>query len=252
MSTQNAHFDNNPKTDHTTPTIDADKPLSERKELISGSAITILGIPKVDADSKFHEVLENITDHAARVFERFEIGHTPVYMGEKFDETLIDEDGNPENDMPELNTPIGRAAATLFVNVLSQADEESMAKEQARRDAMSPEERAAEDAAYRADAKRIYKEASEQAEARRDQQVNEFFDVAQKWATLPDLTATERCHGVAHDFYLKYGVDGGVDPNTGRGVDFNRSDDYGKKFDHNFADDIRARQIRAAKELFGS
>lgn len=263
MSTDNAHFDNNPKTDFTTPALTpqhagyseedfGDAPLSSRKELISGNVITIMGIPKPDADSAFNEAIMNITDYAAKVFERFEIGHTPVYMGEKFDECLIDETGNPEKDMQELNTPIGRAAATLFVNVLDQAAVAEAEAERARYEALSPEERAAEDAGHRENARRIYREASEQAEARREQKLDEFFGVAQKWATLPDLTATERCHGVAHDFYLKYGVDGGVNPENGRSVDFNRSDDYGRKYDHNFADDIRTRQIRAAKELFGN
>lgn len=262
MSNVHTLFDNNPKTDYSTPALtpqhagyseeDFDKPLNERKELISGNVITIMGIPKADADANFDAAITDITNYAAKVFERFEIGSTPVYMGEKFDECLIDEAGNPETDMQELNTPIGRAAATLFVNVLEQAGQAELDAEEARYNALAPEQRAAEDAQHRENARRIYREASEQAEARRDQQIGMFFETAQKWATLPDLSATERCHGVAHDLYLQYGVSGGVNPDTGRSVDFNKSNDYGKKYDHNFADDIRMRSIRAAKELFGN
>lgn len=85
---------------------------------------------------------------------------------------------------------------------------------------------------------------------RLNQEVNVYHDIAEKWAAKgPDITLREACHGVAHDAYaLRF------DTNVPRPMPedpaFNPSKVYGAMYDTNLADEIKARQIRAAKELF--
>lgn len=72
-------------------------------------------------------------------------------------------------------------------------------------------------------------------------EVNEYFEVAQKWGARTELTHMELAHGLANELY--------------KNVMFQRDSfeggAYRHKYEEHYADQIQARQIKAAKELFG-
>lgn len=86
--------------------------------------------------------------------------------------------------------------------------------------------------------------AEERQGAKRYAEQVTYFDVAHEWANKPGITPLEAAHGVAKTLYIeKHQVIGSLE---------NISREYNEVFDYNYAEQIKLRQVRAAKELFGS
>lgn len=81
------------------------------------------------------------------------------------------------------------------------------------------------------------------------QEATSYSNIAEKWSMVPGLTLQEACHGVAHDAYaLRFNPEV---PRVQPQGDFNPSRVYGSIYDMTLAEEIQARKIRAAKDLFG-
>jgi hypothetical protein len=69
-----------------------------------------------------------------------------------------------------------------------------------------------------------------------------YLDIAEQWANKPNLTLREACHGVAYDTYCV------AHPEQPKVM---ARQEYGQRYDSHFVDQIKNRQIKAAKDLFG-
>lgn len=220
----------------------------------NGTVIAIMGIPRGDLDNiDDNETLRIFRNEAERVMDNvnvIQLPNVPLVSQGVIDDIVSDmKNDHPEPEALDLIKGIAMSGAFMETAMASMERYEEAA-EAKRVAALTPEQKAQEEAKSRAYAQRIYKQAHEMSEKERAQALDTFFSTAQKWANLPELTATERCHGVAHDLYLIYGPRSGSDLN-GRTVEYNRSDDYAQRYDHCYSDFVHLRQIRAAKELFG-
>ncbi len=113
---------------------------------------------------------------------------------------------------------------------------------------LSDEQYAAIDAMV---AKRL-REDKERREDERTIQRHAFFNTAEKWAEKPDLNGDERCHGVAHDLYRRFGTTHMVHPDTQMPVVGSKElgEDYGRLYDNIKASNIQAKLMRSAADLF--
>jgi hypothetical protein len=72
----------------------------------------------------------------------------------------------------------------------------------------------------------------------------EFFNIAEMVATTPDITVSEACHKLGKFYYLaNHKVKG--DPQV-------LSQKYNQLYDNHYTKQIEARQVQAAKDLFGN
>jgi hypothetical protein len=218
--------------------VEGKEPIVELPKFKLGSVITIVGQPK---EANTNLATQELYELAGTMFDNFEISHLPSV---NIDNEINEEEGSP------FNTPEGRAAAILFSNVLSAADQAEDEAEAARYASLTPEQRQRENDEQRDHYKQMIAELHTNAEQERSKALANYFDVAQKWATYPGLTPVERCHGVAHDLYIQYGPTDGMGAD-GKRVQYVRTDDYGSYYNQQLVDQIQSRSIRAAKELFG-
>lgn len=79
-------------------------------------------------------------------------------------------------------------------------------------------------------------------EKQRSLEQTRYLQTAQIWAEKPGLTTAEACHGVAFDLYT-------TNNSFQHGTDTQQ--EYKQQYDDTFADKIKTRSIKAAKELFG-
>jgi hypothetical protein len=82
---------------------------------------------------------------------------------------------------------------------------------------------------------------SQQPKLRKAEQL-EYFQVAEKWGNRR-ISSLEAAHGVAREFYLKFHQYKGSPEVLG--------DEYNALFDASYYQQIEARKVRAAHELFG-
>jgi hypothetical protein len=94
-------------------------------------------------------------------------------------------------------------------------------------------------------------ESNKASEKHRAEALRHAFEVAQKWSTGTGLTPRERVHGAVRDLYEHYGEKIGLNQ-EGRAVHVSPGNDYDQHFELHFAEDIKMRTIRAAKDLFGT
>jgi hypothetical protein len=80
-------------------------------------------------------------------------------------------------------------------------------------------------------------------------EVHQYHGLAEIWAGKSGLTMLEACHGVARDAYAMR-FDAPVERVVPKG-DYNPRRVYDKVYDTQHEEQIRARQLRAAKDLFG-
>lgn len=76
-----------------------------------------------------------------------------------------------------------------------------------------------------------------------------YHIIAEVWASKPDLTTLEACHGVAREAY-SVRFQGDVQQPEPHGA-FDPHRVYDKMYDTKHEDQIKARTMRAAKDLFG-
>jgi hypothetical protein len=88
------------------------------------------------------------------------------------------------------------------------------------------------------------------AEKQRGEAVLHAFGVANRWSTAPELTPRERVHGATRELYHHYGPTQARDEH-GRFVHVEAGPEYDAHYEAHFAEDIKFRSIRAAKDLFG-
>jgi hypothetical protein len=92
---------------------------------------------------------------------------------------------------------------------------------------------------------------SELSMARRDDELREVMTAAVNWGNRDDLSPMERCQGLAHELYSEWGTDT-VMTADGTTVPTSPGLNYARMYEHGFAEEIKARSMRAAKDLFGS
>jgi len=92
---------------------------------------------------------------------------------------------------------------------------------------------------------------SELSMDRQNKELREVMEAATTWGEREDITPLERCHGLAQALYSEWGTDSVLSAEGGS-VPTNPGRNYAKAYDHEFADRIKDRSMRAAKELFGS
>lgn len=83
-----------------------------------------------------------------------------------------------------------------------------------------------------------------------NEELRAYMNTAAKWAEAEGVHKEEACYGVARDAYLMR-----FNPAIARqepSSDFDPGRVFNEIFDMRFAEEIKARQIRAAKELFGN
>lgn len=81
-------------------------------------------------------------------------------------------------------------------------------------------------------------------------EVRDTVNTASTWGEREELSPMERCHGVAHELYQQFGATA-VISSDGDVVAVDPGTCYAGRYEAHFADKIKERSIRAAKELFG-
>ena len=84
-----------------------------------------------------------------------------------------------------------------------------------------------------------------------NKELRKVMAAANSWGERDDITPLERCHGLAHQLYGDYGQDTVMTADSAT-VPTDPGRNYARAYDHEFADKIKERSMRAAKELFGS
>lgn len=99
--------------------------------------------------------------------------------------------------------------------------------------------------------KKLLTETSEETQARHTLATTQAFDIAQKWSSGTDLTPRERVHGAVRDLHHHHHGENQPRDAEGRFVHVNPGEMYAQHYDNHFETEIKARSIRAAKDLFG-
>lgn len=185
------------------------------------SIITVSGIPKNNDTDYLQMVLRDIVDSTRGNMTDIEIGVVPdapditvakLKAHGGFDEEItkrivaLNQRGV---GVPYDVESFSRAQAA-FICILQRTMGFEGQIEDLEETTRTPEEKAKAEQ----ESKDIYAQRDQQNELRFKQYVEErkneldhAFGVAEQWANKPDLTAEERCHGVAHDMYKKYGAE---------------------------------------------
>jgi len=229
------------------------------------AVITISGIPR-DADPvRMLRVVEDVTESVYDKLDSIEIG---IAMGAP-DITLRDMEMSQEDrtTMREGSQLLGTdvhmlmkaqvagqliMAATLIIDDLGSEH---------RWESKSEEEKEEIIAHNRERAEEWNRRGIQEMQNKRTTEIRQAFDIANTWASEPDLTPMERCHGVAHELYKIYGVDAKpvrwdgdkeVIPDIIKeAYPINAGQAYAQHYESQLADQIKSRSIRSAKELFG-
>jgi Ni/Co efflux regulator RcnB len=214
----------------------------ETKPLV-GEMVVIMGVPKKD-NYNARTIIPAIGEAVRNAYDFIDVVkikdvnlHAPLMFAKsEGDEEMLD----------YINSGEGKALMALFIHQDRQQRLRAIDEEDKNFDEMSPEEQQRMIERVR----HLRKESNEAAEKRRLEAVEHAFETAQKWSTGTDLTPRERVHGAVRDLYSRYGETRGADA-AGRPMEVDPGRDYDKHFDTHFVEDIKARSIRAAKDLFG-
>jgi len=214
-----------------------------------GTVVTIMGMPIGKSPESVMRAINDISEAALGHFTKVEVAHlpnVPLFTAE------VVKNNPDELDNEYLATPVGRAASTVFAGSMRTLDDLEDKKEEARLATMSPEEIEAEEERLDAWAKNLKEEARANTLKEIRQGVIESYEIAEKWAITPNVTAREVAHGVAHDMHAHlaydYGKPGEYRPERTYPTP---SQNYQSYYTEQLADEIKARSIRAAKDLFG-
>jgi hypothetical protein len=222
----------------------AKKKQAEALKPLMGEVIVIMGIPKSN-DFEARTIIPTIAEAVTNAYDNIDIikindvdlNAPTMYAAKEGDQEMID----------YVNTGEGKATMALLMREYQRDRANSAIEERGHFESMSPEqqERA------RKHLRRVILDSKEADEKRRAEAVLHAFDIAQKWSSTPELTPRERVHGAVRDLYDHYGETRGTDA-KGRSVEVKPGRDYDKHFELHFAEDIKMRTIRAAKDLFGT
>jgi hypothetical protein len=97
--------------------------------------------------------------------------------------------------------------------------------------------------------KELRQQAVDSINNHRAQKQEQCFDIAESWATKPDLSPAERCHGVAWEIQKNFGDTFGVDIN-GTVITADVGQEYATLYDVVNHDKIRDGLLRSAASLF--
>jgi len=164
---------------------------------------------------------------------------------------LIYAEKDGDKEMQEyVSTGEGKVTMALVMNQYKRDRDRGDIEEKDRFIAMGEEAIKTEDEARRKHLREAILEANNAADKRRAEAVLHAFDVANRWSTAPELTPRERVHGATRELYHHYGPTQARDEH-GRFVHVEAGPEYDAHYEAHFAEDIKFRSIRAAKDLFG-
>jgi hypothetical protein len=164
---------------------------------------------------------------------------------------LIYAEKDGDKEMREyVSTGEGKVTMALVMNQYKRDRDRGDIEEKDRFIAMGEEAIKTEDEARRKHLREVILEANNAADKRRAEAVLHAFDVANRWSTAPELTPRERVHGATRELYHHYGPTQARDEH-GRFVHVEAGPEYDAHYEAHFAEDIKFRSIRAAKDLFG-
>jgi hypothetical protein len=231
---------------------DSDEERQERENLkkITGTVITILGIPKDASAAGINTLVNEVSETALNNMRDVEVSHVssvPVFTARNIE--LLESKENLEDKT--LSQPIGRAMATIIHAVTELEEREGNLERERQWTSLTEEEQQALIKKHQRDEREWNKQAAINAEHRRQEELDNAFDIAQKWGNRAGLTNQEVAHGVAYDFHRLHAHPHTVDVETGAVKMYNPAQDYADHYQTHFAEQIQSRTIRAAKALFG-
>lgn len=226
--------------------------------------ITISGIPKNDDPIRMLRVIDDIAEAIGEKMSHVEVGMATGAPDETLEKNLNAEmlselRGYKFHDGTQFSMLMRAEIASGLISTVAEriSDEQSEVNWEAK----SEEEKEAIHAHYRQLAEEGRRECVKRLKEQRTREVRQVFDIANQWATEPDLNPMERCHGVAHDIYTIYGINQRpykgpngqtrVDPAEQEAFPVNAGKAYSQHYDTHLSEQIRQNQIRAAKALFG-
>lgn len=219
---------------------------ADQEKPLVGEVVVIMGVPKEDnynartIIAALAEPLRNAYDYLDVVkIKGVDLNAPAMYATKEGDKEMVD----------YVNTGEGRAVMALTMSQYDRYRDRTAIEEQDHFAKMTPDELKTEDQKRRDHLRKAIDDVSRADEKRRGEAVVHAFDIAQRWSTLPDLTPRERVHGAVHDMYHHHGAQEMRDEH-GRFVKANPGNDYAAHYEAHFGNEIKARSIRAAKELF--
>jgi hypothetical protein len=227
------------------------------------TVITISGIPH-DADPvRLMRVIDDVAEVACEKMQRVEIGMVSGAPDNTLDGILSPEDIRrirEESEYEGTNFHLlmkAQVAGELIIGASCMAEERHADNEW---ESKSEEEKNAIIEHNRERSAEWSRKAVQEMQAERTVEIRQVFDIANTWATEPELTPMERCHGVAHDIYKIYGVDAKsitfddkpfIPDSMQKAYPINAGQAYAQHYESQLSEQIKARSIRAAKDLFG-
>jgi hypothetical protein len=236
----------------------------QEEEMGPRTVITVSFIPKDTDPVRLLRVIDDVTDAVADRMTNLEIGMSTNVPDETY--AMVANDKWVKEWASERqveNTDIVLHMRSLVASQLILARSMMLGDQgwEQEWNKLSQEERDAIHEKNRLRAEHYEKEAIDSAVELRTHQIRQAFDIANQWATEPDLTPMERCHGVAHDLYALYGVDqkpinigpleNYVPDSIQKAYPISAGKAYAQHYDTHLSEQIRQNQIRAAKDLFG-
>jgi len=233
---------------------DHDSEFENEINKIKGNIITIMGVPNDKSPEAMRRLVNELSETALNNMQNVEVAeltNVPVVTASVIHKHAPDDFDENEAFM---NTPIVRAASCIMAATFeNDHDEETLAR-QAAWDALSEEEKEEEIQRRAAFDARMVKESNERTLHEMQEAAANAFDVAEKWAKVPDLSVREVAHGVAHDMHSHYSPDFNKLSSFGGPVGNaypTPSASYQTHYDGQFTSEIKNRTMRSAEALFG-
>jgi len=229
---------NKPKESEVTREVWAKEPKKTNKERkvadlqpLMGEVVVIMGVPKAD-NQNARNLIPAIGETVRNAYEYLDvIKIKDVNLNAPF--IFADKEGDRDT-RDYVHSGEGRATMALIMHEYN--------RDKGRPDLATTGNR------NRDYLSKVVHDSNNAEDKRNGEAVVNAFDIAQRWVGLPDLTPRERVHGAVHDLYSRYGY-----PQHGEGDQVVQpSQEYAQHYESHFAEDIKFRTIRAAKDLFGS
>jgi Ni/Co efflux regulator RcnB len=229
------------------------------------AVITISGIPR-DADpTRMMRVIDDVAEIACERMDNVEVGMATNAPDETMGSMMSPEDMKTMYEGSAalgVNFPLlmkAQVAGQLVMAATMMLEDQNAEKQW---ESKSEEEKEAIIEHNRARSEHWDQVALKEMQDKRTNEIRQVFDIANTWATEPELTPMERCHGVAHDVYKLYGADAKpirwdsdkevIPPIIQQAYPINAGQAYAQHYDTHLSDQIKSRTLRAAKDLFGS
>lgn len=235
----------------------------EQEERGSRVILTVSGIPKDTDPVKLMRLIDDVSENVYEKLGQLEVGMVTQAPNDATMLMMDPQDLAEMRAMPRLESGSvelvmkAQAACGGIMAATFQLSDDAMESDWAKKPQVEKE---AIWEKRRLDSERYEREAVQQLQDERTTEIRQAFDIANSWATEPDLTPMERCHGVAHDIYQLYGVDkkafnlsdgqSYVPESMQKAYQVNAGQAYAQHYDTHLSEQIQARSIRAAKELF--